>query len=257
MSLTPSRIRFAVRWASGHLAVSAAVAVLSALLVFGLWYPNPWRQMLGVSGIFGLVLAVDVVCGPLLTLLLANPHKSRGERWVDLSLVAVIQLAALGYGLWSVFQARPVVLAFEVDRLVVVTANEVQIEQLPEAMPGLRSLPWGGVRLTGLRKARTSQEYLESIDQSMQGVSQAMRPGWWRPYEEVRPEVAQRAKSLALLMESRPELRDVLEKAVAQTKLSSASLRYLPLTSGKTSDWIALINEEGDMVGHAEVDGFD
>ena len=250
-------MRFACRWAGGHLAISMVAAVLSALLVFGLWYPTPWRQMLGVSGIFWLVMVVDLVCGPLLTFVLASPRKSRRERRVDLSLVAAIQLIALGYGLWSISQARPVVLAFEVDRLVIVTANEVQTDQLFEAPPDLQSVPWLGVRKIGLRSARTSQEYVQSIDQSMQGVSPAMRPGWWRPYEEVRSKVVQRAKPLVGLMGRGPEHQRTLEKAAAQTGLPVASLRYLPLTSSKTLDWVALLNEQGDMVGHAPVDGFD
>jgi hypothetical protein len=63
-------------------------------------------------------------------LFFANPRKWGRERWVDLSLVAVIQVAALAHGIWTVFSARPVILAFEVDRLVLITANEVQTEQL-------------------------------------------------------------------------------------------------------------------------------
>jgi hypothetical protein len=53
---------------AGHLVISAAVVALAALLVFGGWYPSPWRQLLGVAGVFGLVVSVDLVCGPLLTL---------------------------------------------------------------------------------------------------------------------------------------------------------------------------------------------
>ena len=34
------------------------------------------------------------------------------------------------------------------------------------------------------------------------------------------------------------------------------SLRYLPLTSSKVLDWVALIGPTGDVVGHAPVDGF-
>lgn len=257
MTLPSSRFRYALRWALGHLAVSLAVAALSAFLVFGLWYPAPWRQMLGVAGIFGLVMVADVVCGPLLTLVLASPGKSRRERWVDLALVASIQLAALAYGLWSLHGARPVVLAFEVDRFVVATANEVQTSQLQDAPTELQSLPWAGVRRVALRKATSSQEFLESVDASLQGVSAAMRPGWWRPFEEARPEIAQRAKPLSTLLEKRPEQRALLEAAASETGLPMEGLRYLPLTSSKQMDWVALLNASGDIVGHAPVDGFD
>lgn len=252
-----SRWRFAARWALAHLVVSVAVAALSAALVFGLWYPDPWRLMLGVAGIFALVVGVDVVCGPLLTLVLASPRKSRRERWLDLSLVGVIQLAALAYGLWSVFSARPVVLAFEVDRLVVVTANEVQTAQLPDAPKGLQSLPWRGVHTVSLRQPASSDEFLQSMDQSLQGVTQAMRPGWWRPFDEARPVLDRKARPLEALLAQRPAQRDLLLGAAAKTGLPVTGLRFLPLTSSKRSDWVALLNASGAIVGHAPVDGFD
>lgn len=120
------------------------VALASAAVVFGLWYPAPYRQMLDVGHIYLLVLAVDVVCGPLLTLILASSTKSRRERWLDFSLIGLIQLAALAYGMHSVWVAPPVALVFETDRLVVVTANEVNTDALPKAPAGLRQLPWPG-----------------------------------------------------------------------------------------------------------------
>lgn len=252
-----SRWRFALRWAGTHGLASLAIATLSAGLVFGLWYPDPWRQMLGVGAIFSIVLAVDMVCGPLLTLVLATPQKSRRELWLDLSLVALIQLVALGYGLWSVYSARPVVLAFEVDRWVLVTANEVDVQQLPEALPGMRSLPVAGMHRVAVREARSPEEQLQSIEFSLQGLTPSMRPGWWRPFDEAQAAVDQKAKPLAALMDKRPEQRDTLISAAAATGQPLASLRYLPLTSSKRMDWVALLNTSGTIVGYAPVDGFD
>lgn len=256
MNSSVSRWRFALRWFSTHLLLSLVVAALSAGLVFGMWYPDPWRQMLGVGAIFAIVIAVDVVCGPLLTLVLANPQKSRRELWLDLSVVALIQLAALGYGLWSVFSARPVVLAFEVDRLVVVTANELLEKEMKDAPPELRHLPFAGVRQIAVRGPRSPQEHLQSIEASLQGISPAMRPGWWRPFEEALPELNQRAMPLADLLAKRPEAKALLHSAVERTGLPVNGLRYLPLTSRKAFDWVALIDVSGQIVGHARVDVF-
>lgn len=254
---TISRARFALRWALGHLGVSLFVAALSAALVFGVWYPEPWRQLLGVAGIFGLVVAVDVVCGPLLTLVLASPKKSRRERWVDISLVSVIQLLALAFGLWSVFGARPVSVVFEVDRLVVVTANEVQTDRLNEAPEGLQELPYFGVNYLSLRKPVSPDEFLQSVDESLQGVTQAMRPGWWRPFEDARPELVKRSHPLNALLNKRPDQREQLIQAAQKTGEALTDLRFMPLTSSKKSDWVALLNSFGDVVGFAPVDGFD
>jgi MFS family permease len=256
MKTNHARLFFAIRWAIGHLAISAAVGALAAALVFAVWYPSPWRQLLGVAGIFGLVVAVDLVCGPLLTLVLASPKKSRKERWVDLSLVGAIQLIALAYGLWSVFGARPVALVFEVDRLVIVSANEVLVDELPTAPEGLRALPWAGVKLAGTRGPSSSAEQLQGLDLSLQGISPAMRPSWWVPFDAVRSDALKRAKPLAELVKARPAQSALLESAAAKSGLPIKALRYLPLTSSKVLDWVALISPAGDVVGYAPVDGF-
>lgn len=254
---TTAHWRFAFRWAGTHVLLSLAVAALAASLVFGLWYPDPWRQMLGVGSIFAIVIAVDVVCGPLLTLVLANPKKSRRELWLDMSVVALIQLAALGYGLWAVFSARPVVMAFEVDRWVVVTANEIDVKQLSNAPPGLQSLPIAGLHHVAVREARSHEEQLQSIEYSVQGLTPAMRPGWWIPVAEAKAAIDLRTRPLSELIARRPLESAVIEAAVDRTQLPITRLRYLPLTTSKTLDWIVLMNEVGDIVGYVQVDGFD
>lgn len=251
-----NRLKFASRYALRHLLLSLAVAALSAAAVFGLWYPMPWRAMLGVGAIYGLILAVDVICGPLLTLILSSPRKSLRERVVDFSLIGVVQLAALLYGLHAVWMARPVVLGFEVDRLVVVTANEIEADRLAEAPAGLRRLPWWGVQRVGTRQPKDSADVLRSVELGLSGVSLVMQPGWWLPWQDALPAMQARAKPLAELMARRPEAADALRRAARDSGLPPEQLRYLPLTSHKTLDWVALLDARLDMVGWAPVDGF-
>lgn len=249
---------FAARLALMHLFMSVLVASAAAGLVFSLLYPSPWRQMLGISSIFGLVVIADVICGPLLTFVLSSPFKSRRERIVDLSLIVVIQLLALGYGLSSVYSARPVILAFEVDRLFLVTANEVQVELLPKAPGELRRLPHVGVTQVGLRQATSALEYLHSVELSIQGVTQAMRPNWWTlADDQLRSAMRKRAKPLNELIAKRPAEATKLTEAANRSGYGDDGLYYLPLTSSKESSWVALINNAGEFVGAAPVDGFD
>ena len=251
-----TRLRFAARYAGRHLLISLLIALASAGVVFGLWYAAPYRQMLQVDHIYLLVLAVDVVCGPLLTLVLASPKKSRRERWLDFSLIGVIQLAALAYGMHSVWAARPVALAFETDRLVVVTANELEADALPKAPPDLQRLRWAGVLEVGTRKPANSDEMLASLDKEFAGLSPAMRPGWWLPWAEARPAMRQRAKPLAELIGRRPKAAAQLQAVAKSAGRAVNDLRYLPLVSSKTLDWVALLDADMRMVGWAPVDGF-
>ena len=212
--------------------------------------------MLGVGSIFMLVLVVDVVCGPLLTLVLASPRKSRRERWLDFSLVGLIQLTALGYGLHSVWAARPVALVFEVDRLVVVTANQLQADALPSAPEGLRRVPWIGQLKASTRPPRNSDEVVRGMEQGSAGISLAQQPDWWRPWSEGLEGMRRYAKPLSELMERRPEAKQYLQDAAQDTGRTVQELRYLPLVSNKTLDWVALLDQDLNVVGWAPVDGF-
>lgn len=251
------RFRFATRYAGSHLALSLSLALLAAYVVFGLLYPAPYRDMLGVGSIFLLVLAVDVVCGPLLTLILANPEKSQRERWLDFSLVGLIQFAALVYGLHSVWIARPVALVFEVDRLVVVTANEVNAGELEKAPDGLRHLPFWGTLRAGTRQATSGAEMMKSVERSLAGVSPAMQPDWWVPWKQAHPAIVARAKPVTELLEHRAQQNAALQAAIRASGLPTVELRYLPLVSSKTLDWTALLDTDLNIVGWAPVDAFD
>lgn len=239
-----------------HALLSVAIALASALLVFGLWYPMPYRAMLGVGSIYMLVLVVDVVCGPLITLVLASPLKSRREMLLDLSLIGLIQMAALAYGMQAVWIGRPAVLAFENDRLTVLSSNEVEPADLINAPEGLRKLSFAGVLKVGTRKPQSNAEFLGSVELSLEGVSPAMRPAWWGPIENYHGEMRARVKPLAELIARRPESASELQKAAASAGRPVEALTYLPLTSSKTKDWVALLDSSMEMVGYAPVDGF-
>jgi hypothetical protein len=84
-----------------------------------------------------------------------------------------------------------------------------------------------------------------------------MRPGWWIPLAEAKTAIDLRTRPLSELIARRPLERAVIEAAVDRTQLPINRLRYLPLTTSKTLDWIVLMNEVGDIVGYVQVDGFD
>jgi glycerol uptake facilitator-like aquaporin len=83
-----------------HLAISAAIAALAAALVFWLWYPYPYREISGGRELFLIVVSVDVILGPFITLAVFNRTKPWTVLRRDLVVVAILQLLALG--LWAV-----------------------------------------------------------------------------------------------------------------------------------------------------------
>ena len=86
------------RAATIHLGLSVLIASGAALLVFAVWYPYPYREISGGRELFTLVVAVDVVLGPLITFVVFDRRKPVRELVRDLSVVVLLQLAALSHG---------------------------------------------------------------------------------------------------------------------------------------------------------------
>ena len=256
MTELSKRYRFAFRLALRHIFVCIFIASVAAILVYHVWYPLPYREMLGVGKIFIILLGVDIICGPVLTLLLADPKKSKREMALDFSLIGIIQMAALIYGLHAVYVGRPVIVAFEVDRLTVVTANEIDHTTLQKAIPDFQRLPMSGITHVAVRKPRNSIEMLQSVDLSLAGFPPAMRPEWWETMDGHHEKIRAVTKPVAELLSRRPNDAHLLNEAIAGTGYSREQLSYLPFTSSKNKDWVALLNNSLETVGYAPVDGF-
>jgi len=251
------RAQFALRAFSWHIGISLFIALCVLGLILGVWFPYPYREISGGIHLFFIVMGVDVICGPLLTAVLASPKKSKKELIVDFSFVGMIQLAALGYGIYAVAEARPVVLAFEVDRMVAVAASEIDSQELPGAPVNLRSLSWTGPQLVGVRKPLNSDEMMNALDHSLQGLEPSARPGWWQEFSKSIPDVKSRTRKISDLMAVRsPEDQVILNKAIRESGVSIEELFYLPLTSRQSKEWIVLFSASMDIVGYAPIDGF-
>lgn len=245
-----------LRAASLHFGVSLLVASLAALLVFQVWYPSPFAAVTQVGPVFLMLVGIDIVIGPALTLVVAKPTKPRAELIRDLSVIAVLQLAALGYGLHSVAAARPAALVFEVDLFRLVTVADIDPAVLAEAPANLRSLSWSGPRLMAVVKPTNPDEQLRTIELGLSGIPLAALPRYWRDYATQVEQVWQKSRPVSDLLSKYPQLRQEVAAIAAQAGQSPDALRFLPLTSRQSSSWVSLVAPGAQVVGHLPVDGF-
>lgn len=244
----------AVLW---HLAASLLGAALAAALVFGVWYPHPYAALVGGAALFLIVVAVDVVCGPILTAVLYSPKKPNRELIQDMSLVVLIQLSALAYGLYTVAIARPVYLVFEVDRFRVVSVADIQPDVLKPDSGGLQVLPWSGPKVIGVRDPRDPDEKLRSLELSLQGIEPSARPEWWQPYDLSKAQVIKMVKPIGALRKKQPGAASLIDRAVADSGKAESALGWVPLTSFMTTNWVAFVDlRTADVLAFAPVDGF-
>ncbi|MBI1623072.1 hypothetical protein [Comamonas suwonensis] len=96
---------------------------------------------------------------------------------------------------------------------------------------------------------------MQRVELGLTGISLAMRPGWWLPWKTAQAAMAERAKPLTTLLQRRSYSMGALQLAIAKTGLTVQELYYLPLTSSKTQEWVAMLDGRQRMV-FAPVDGF-
>lgn len=243
--------------ASGiHLGISLCIAVSAALVVFGVWYPYPYRELSGGRELFTLVVVVDVILGPLITLAVFNRAKTWPVLRRDLVVIGTIQTLALAYGLWSVSLARPVHMVFEGDRFRVVHAADVPPDLLPQVADGVDAMPWTGPTLLSVRDYKNNDEQLEGMLASVMGATRGMRPDFWQPYDNSVSKILGAAKPATLLKTRFPDKAVVVDRLLQAAGRTSENLVYLPVV-GRNQFWTVFLDPiTAQVVAYMPLDPF-
>lgn len=245
-----------LRVAGLHLGISATVAALAALIVFLRWYPTPFAAAAGATKLFALLVSIDVVLGPALTLLVAKNSKPRSELARDLVVIALLQLGALSYGMYSLALARPVGLVFELDQFRLIAAADVDLIALEEASPGLRQLSWSGPRLMASVKPSVAAEQMRVIDLELAGIPLAALPRYWQEYAPHAAAAWRIARPIQDLLARYPDSKAGVDRISTIAGQPVTALRFLPLRV-RGVEWIAVIAEpDARVVGDLPFDGF-
>ena len=254
-----SFLKSRIKAAGIHLGISLAIAGLAAILVFYVWYPYPYREISGGRELFFLVMAVDVIMGPVMTLTVFNLSKPRKELFRDLTVIGLLQLAALVYGLWTVAVARPVHLVFEIDRFRVVHAIDVPSEMINKAPPKNQQLPFTGPTLLSVRNFKDSNESFEATMAAVQGAALGARPDLWQNYETAKPQILAQVRPLVDLKNRFPARAAEIDKALGSASAPgrpTVSVGYIPMV-GRNTFWTVLIDiHTAEVIAFVPIDSF-
>jgi hypothetical protein len=96
-----------------HLLISLIIFLILLYLLMRVWYPGELFYIDGGLQGLKIIAPVDLVLGPALTLILYRPWKK--SLAFDMSVVALIQILALGYGVYSAHSQRTAAIVFAGD----------------------------------------------------------------------------------------------------------------------------------------------
>ncbi len=200
-----------------HLGISIFILAIVLGAMKLIWYPDFYFEINGGWEIIKVLIGVDVVLGPLLTLVVFKSGKPSLK--FDLSVIAAIQVAALYYGCSIIYAERPAYLVFAVNTFEVVSASELAEESIiPDNILALKR--WGPLAVFAempkdeIIKSKILTEVLDG------GPDLSRRPEYFRP------------------------LLDNLETIINQSLDTSSLIKSHKISQQSLSDFI---NEHGDL----------
>jgi len=216
------------KWMLAHFGVSLAAVSAVVSVAALVWYPGPSIWLSGGIQLLLVLGMVDVALGPLCSYLVLRRPRPRRELMIDVTVILALQAAALAYGAFTAFQARPVALAFEYRLFRIVHANEMDaVSSLPQSEASFFGLP-----VYALRPFEGPDEQFTATMRALSGEHLATQRALWAPYESQKDDVLRAAQEYIPPQDMQPA--DVLRTPVV----------YLPVLSRDRSAVLVLSRDQ-------------
>jgi hypothetical protein len=194
-----------------------------------------------------IMIGVDVVIGPLITLIIFKAGK-KGLQF-DLAVIAFLQSAALVYGVSIAAQARPVYSVFVVDRFETVAANAVDpVEQAKVKRPEFQFLSWFGPERVGVVKPADAEESNRVLFALAEGKDLQHFPQHFVPYADVGAEAGRRAPIETLRRHNRGHTNEI-DSFFNKYGVKESEVGFRPLRARRGELSVIVKRETGDIVG--------
>jgi hypothetical protein len=239
-----------LRAASLHLVISALIACCVLALVYLGWYRDGLASIEGVGQVLLLLLGIDVVLGPLMTLLVFK----RGKKTLlfDLTVIAFLQAAFLTYGVYSVELGRPAFLVFEENRFETVSYADLPPESKEQLAANTdqstsRSA-FGPVFVAAIPPPDPvlAEKLLSSAMAG--GVELSQQPKYYKGAEQSFSTILAKARPIEELKKIKGNDAAAIDSFVSSLGAAKVdTIKYLPL-KGKTKNGVVIIDSSNSRL---------
>jgi len=232
--------RKVTRWkASGlHLLISVAIAAAVLALMLAMWFPGPLFTAAGGNDLLFILVGVDVIIGPAITLAVFKQGK-KGMKF-DLAVIAILQISALVYGMHIVYLARPAFIVFVKDQFQIAAVVDIPPEDYAKAkLEQFGHPPLGGPLYAYAEFPTDRDERNELTFDALSGRDMETFPKYFARYEEHAKDVLAAAWTLAKMREMEPSEAKIVDAHLAGWGLKEHDVRYLRLKARRA--WVAVL----------------
>lgn len=244
------------RWQAGaiHFGISVLIIFIIGIVLLNTWYPLNFITVSGGLYLMTILAVVDACIGPLLTTIVFKTGKPSLK--FDLTVIVLLQIIAMGYGLYSIYLARPVFLLFAVDRFELINAAEIMDKDLAEAKyPEFRTLSITGPVIGAIQKSNDPQVRKQALFEWLpQGLDYKNFPKYYVPYIIMAKEAVAKGKTHDTWKPLDKPAHLILDDYLRQHNLQSSHIKLLPLSGKRTDKTILIDSTSGVIRGIVNID---
>jgi hypothetical protein len=235
-----------------HLGVSLGIFIVLLLLIVFVWYPQPYFAADGGWQGIRIIAGVDLVIGPLLTLIVFKPGKP-GLKF-DLTAIALAQTLALVVGVGLVYGQRTAMVVFADGEFY--SLNHGQIEA---AGAGADAILRASAAAPAYAYVRTPEDKKALLAEKMKilggGSMLFLRGDLYAPMDDAnRKQVLAHGLDIVKLGQVRPSNKERLDAFLAKQGRPAADFAFLPLHCRYADVVLVLSRADGKIVDSLNID---
>lgn len=222
--------------------------VIGSILFF--FFPLLFINVTDFKEVATIIISVDLILGPLLTFVIFQRKKKTLK--FDLSVIAAIQLSALIYGGYALYQVHPVFVTFNIDRFTLISArdaepekaiyNEYKISKLATAKLAYAKMPDDVEKRNEI-----------SLTAALGGGDLEQRVEYYEPYENNIDQVLAKSLDSKLILAEEQANKKVRRFLIAH-KAEIDNYAFLPLNSATKDAVIVLDKKSAKPVATIDID---
>lgn len=231
-----------------HFLASLFLFSILLFIIIYIWYPQPYFSASGGWQGLKIVALVDLVLGPLITLAIFNSNKAKKVLAQDLGIIVIIQLAALFYGIHTIYSQRPVAIVFWEGKFSTISAqamdkqgiNTNTLQQFSNQSPPLI-----------YAEKPTSVDGLEDLLNVIKTkkIPPTEQLNLYRPIKSFLPNVLEHSVDINEIISHNSDMAEQLQNLLKQTKTKKPDNSYLVLES-KYQNIILVFSANAEIIGY-------
>ncbi|MCW8901058.1 MAG: hypothetical protein OQK75_07565 [Gammaproteobacteria bacterium] len=223
-----------------HFAISFVIFLILLYFILVQWYPQPLFSTDGGWRVIRIIVGVDLIIGPFLTLIVFKSGKP-GLKF-DLAMIALVQALALSWGVWNTYNERPAAIIYTLDFFTPVPAYQLAEQGITAKELKQYGDTWPIIIYSDIPKENLSEVLAKSMREAKPLY---LYNEYYKKFSKEQAEILKDSSmNLEKYVDDKPELKKLYQHSLL-TSTAKTNISYLALHSREK--WVTTVFDLDDM----------